>query len=303
MNAELLLHWMSRLGTGSWHRFLEALDELAPDEDQESLRRRIPAWLSELAYVDFSRTTNKWKVRSPVLAGLVGHDDTALLCGARSESLVSRLECVARDFGMELVIESVPNLPSRILLKGGNDCLARVENATGVRFAAKYALQLLANVPPIASKLEAAKPEKGIVNWQVNTFDFSVYRWVPFAEKLDRPDHLPKLAAVELTSKYETKYCVTDGKSIPRRLPKREAIYAAASLQNHRLIQYNPTDQVLSTPAATQMPEVYSRIASLCAGTTARFHEGHVVYHKVPSVVAATLAVLAGQPHPGFTVQ
>lgn len=303
MNADLLLYWMSRLGTSSWRKFAEAVEELAQNEDQDELKRRLPGRLSDLAHADFSRTTNKWKVRPPILAGLLGQENTALLCGARSEPLLASLEQAAKDIGIEVLTQPQQDLPSRVSITASSDYLGRLETATGITFAPCYALQLLANVPPIAQKLQNAQPEKGIVNWQVNTFDLTSLQWVWFSEKLTKPDSLPKLAAIELISKYETKYCVTDGHAMPRKIPKREALYAAASLRHRPLLQYEASTQRLSAPIAAPMPEVCARVACLCSGSPPHVEDGRLFYENVPLTVAATLAVLLGQPHPGLLLQ
>jgi hypothetical protein len=303
MNGDLLLYWMSRLGTGSWQRFANTIQELAPDEDQDVLRRRLPGHLSDLGHVDFSRATRKWKARPPVLAGLAGQPQTALLCGARSEPLIASLQQAARGQLCDVVVQPEPDFPSRITVATDVDRLNGLQKETGIPFFADYSLRLLANVPPISKRLTVVQPERGVLNWEVKIFDFQTLRWQLFTQRLARSDALPKLAALELTSQYETKYCVTDRYSIPRKLPKREAIYAAAAFQHHALIHYHAADRFLSTPIAAPMPEVYTRIACLSSGNPARLQDGRLVYDNVPPIVAATLAVLAGQPHPRFPIQ
>ena len=93
-------------------RFVGALKELDPDADQESLRRRLPVRLSDFAHVDFSRSSNKWRVRKPVLAGLIGSPREAILCGARSESLVEALQKAAQANKSEFAIREELSAPS-----------------------------------------------------------------------------------------------------------------------------------------------------------------------------------------------
>jgi hypothetical protein len=302
MNADLLLYWMSRLGSGSREKFTDALQELAPNDDQDPLQWYLPGRLSDLAHADFLRSSKKWKVRPPILAGLAGQPNTALLCGARSSRLVSSLQKAADEIGLAPVVEPQQDCPSRVLVTGNPEQLARLESTTGIPYMSDYSLRLLGNVPPISQKLQSAQPEKGIINWQVNMFDLATLRWVPFTEKLSGQAALPKQAAVELKSKFEKKYCVTDREGVPRKLPKHEAVYAAASLSSRPLIQYNTGEQLLSAPLTARMPEVYTRIACLCSGELPHPDAGRLNYPKVPPLIAATLMVLAGQPHPGFPV-
>jgi hypothetical protein len=300
MNGNLLLYWMSRLGAGSWQRFVEALKELDAESDINGLRRGLPARLSDLGHVDFLRKSNKWKVRRPVIAGLAGSPNAAVLCGARSETLTQSFEKAARLTGCNIDVDSEEDLPRRILVRGNDDKLALLERATGVRFVSDYARQLLSTAVPVLHKLALAQPESGTLNWEVRIFDFSIPAWVPFTDRLSMASTLPRTAALELKSEYETKYCVVEKDGTLRKLPRREAVYAAASLQGHLLLEYNNRDQILSTPAAAPMPEGYTRIACLCSGRSGRWEAGRFLYERVPPAIAMTLTVLAGQQHPGF---
>jgi hypothetical protein len=295
MNGDLLLYWMSRLGSGSQNKFRDALQELADAENHDSLQWVLHRKLSDLAHVDFFRNTKKWQVRPPILAGLAGQLGVAILCGARSAPLISSLEKAAQEIGSTVAVETPENCPSRLMVSGNAQQLAHIESATGISFVPEYSLHLLANVPPVSQKMRASGPEKGVINWQVNIFDLAALRWIPFTEKLSKPDALPKETAIELKSKYETKYCVTDGKGILRKLPKREAIYAAAFLCSVPLIEYDAHDQLISTPIAAPLPEVYTRIACLCSGELPNIVAGRLTYRNVPPVVGVTLSILAGQ--------
>jgi hypothetical protein len=289
---------MSRLGSGSRDKFRDALDELTTNEDQDSLDWLLPLRLSDLAHADFTRVTRKWQVRPPVLAGLTGQPTAAILCGGRSARLISSLQRAAEETGSALAIETQGDCPSRIVLNADTEHFLRIETAIGIPFLSEYSMRLLSNVPPIQQKLNTVAPEKGVTNWQANIFDLERLRWSPLLERLTDPDALPKKTAIELKSKYETKYCVTDSEGNLRKLPKREAIYAAASFQCRPLIEYDSHEQLLCTPWAAPMPEVYTRIACLCSGELPGAAGGKFTYRKVPPLIATTLSALAGQPLP-----
>lgn len=298
MNSDLLLYWMSRLGSGSRDKFRDALNDLMTDEDRDSLDWVLPLMLSDLAHADFTRVTRRWQVRPPVLAGLIGQPKAAVLCGGRSTRLITSVQRAAEETGSALAIETQRDCPSRIVLNADAEQFVRIETATGIPFLSEYSMRLLANVPSIQQKLNTVAPEKGVVNWQANIFDFEKLRWSLLVEKLADPGALPKEAAIELKSKYETKYCITDSEGTLRKLPKREAIYAAASLRSRALIEYDAHEQLLCTPLAAPMPEVYTRIACLCSGELPEVGGGKFTYRKVPPLVATTLSALARQRLP-----
>jgi len=304
MNGNLLLWWMSRLGAGSWPRFLDAVEELGPDEDQDYLVRRLPRMLSDFGHVDFLRPSRKWAVRAPVIAELAGFPGTALLCGARSERLLSSLPDAAASAGCNLEVEpqeEFSGLPDRIRLSGGRDALVRFEAATGIAFLSLYSMRALAAIRPLVHELDDAQDERGVINWAVKTFDLSQLRWVRLTDRLQDRATLPPLTALELKSRFEVrKYCVVSRTGALKRLPKPAAVYAAASLQGRPLVHYDPAGQSLTVPLAAPMPESCSRIACICSGVAPRPDGDRLRYDGVPCPVATTLCVLLGQQHPGF---
>ncbi len=300
MNGNLLLYWMSRLGDGSWRRFAETLEELGPDGDQDRLKRKLVVSLSDLAHADFSRRTRKWKVRGPVLAGLIGVRGRAILCGARSERLVQSVRQAAHKVACEYHEQPEQDAPSGIFVNGDEQMLFSVEHSTGVHFLADYSLHLLASAAPVMKKYEIAQLERGILNWAVSVFDFETLKWTLLTERLSMGDQLPSNSALEFKSDYERKYCVTGLQTGPRKLPRREAVYVAASLKHRPLVNYDPQRCVLSTPLTAPLPEAYTRMACLCSGSPARVEAGKLVYQKVPPSIALPIITLAGQRHPGF---
>ena len=300
MNGNLLLYWMSHLGEGSWSRFADALKELDPDADHERLRKKLPISLSDFALVDFSRATRKWKVRKPVLAGLAAKRCTALLCGGRSEELIQCFQDAAHIAGCAVSEETNEHSPSRFIVQGSPERLSAIERTTGIQFIADFSLHLLASAVPVMKKYETGKPEKGILNWAVRVFDIEAMRWIPLCERLSIEDRLPSKAAIEFKSDYEVKYCVTDSQAVPRRLPRRECVYAAGSLKRHCLVHYDMQQRLLSTPLEAPLPELYTRVCCLCSGEPALIQAGKLIYREVPPALAATLITLAGQQHPAF---
>jgi len=88
-----------------------------------------------------------------------------------------------------------------------------------------------------------------------------------------------------------------------RSMPKREAVYAAAMLQQVTLLNYDFERHRLRAPVKAPPPETYSRVACLCAGRRGYLEGRHVLFEEVPPNTAAVLCVSAGQPHPGSARQ
>ena len=301
MNANLLLYWMSHLGEGSWPRFTDGIKEIAGDEDQERLRKILRINLSDSGHVDFSRDTRRWKVRRPVLAGLAAKQDIAMLCGGRTPALIQSLRDAANKAGCAILEDAIPECPSRILVRGSRRSLLEVESLTGVQFIPDFSFHALASAAPVPKTYQEAKQEKGTLNWRVSVFDFDTLRWISFSERLSAHEAIPSHAALELKSDYEAKYCVTDEQGTPRRLPRREAVYAAASLRRRTLIRYAGQQRLLSTPLQAPLPEPYTRSCCLSSGENAKIDAGRLVYNGIPPALAATVITLAGQQHPAFT--
>lgn len=301
MNADLILYWMSHLGEGSWSRLVEAIKELAGDEDQDRVRRKLRVSLSDSGHVDFLPDSRRWRVRRPVLAGLMAKEDTTMLCGGRTPALIESLRQAAKKTGCAIFEETIPDRPSHILIRGTRQALLEVESLTGIQFIPDYSFHALASAVPVSKTYQEAVQEKGTLNWCVSVFEFDSLRWVRFSERLSSQDTLPCLAPLEFKSDYETKYCVTDKQGIPRRLSRREAVYAAASLRRRPLIQYASQQRLLSTPLQAPLPEPYTRAFCLSSGESAKIDSVRLVYNGIPPALAATVMTLAGQQHPAFS--
>src|SRR6266540_2081051 len=112
MNAESLLNWMSHLNEGSWRRFRDAAAELTPPNgDQAETQRFLRTCFSDLGFADFFVDgSQRWRVRPPLLAGLC-EESQAVLCGARSPSLVEAVQAAAQKRGCRFEIQTSQDLP------------------------------------------------------------------------------------------------------------------------------------------------------------------------------------------------
>lgn len=292
MSWDVLLHWMTHVSEGSWTVFRNAVAKLADsDADVDSLCRRLRIGLSDLAHADFFvQGSRRWRALPTVLAGLPSSSGAAVLSGGRTPKLVARLAEAARARQCRLVAEEDEDLPLRVRVEGPEDALTAVAADAGIAYVRYYAAALCREVVPIPFQLENAPAEPAPGNWSVRSFDFRSLTWV---------DGLRARSACEYRPRYgDPRFYVHTRRGKLLRIPRREAVYAAAMLQGVTLAEYDWAAARLSTPAAAPLPVAYARAACLCAGAPARFERGRLLYEKVPQETAALLIVAAGQRYP-----
>jgi hypothetical protein len=294
MNADSLLHWMSHLGEGSWHRFHDAAAWLTrSDGGHAETARLLRIYFSDLGCVDFFvAESQRWRVRSPLLAGL-SDERQAVLCGGRSPMLVEALQAAAESHGCHFEIQPLQHLPSRILLEGDKEQLAAAAQDAHLVYYHHFAAILCRNLTPVTRYVADASNEP-LIGWTMRSFDLRKRRWVE--------GELPGTAR-EYRSKFgERRFYVCGRQGRLRAAPKRAAIYAAAALQNVILAGYDIETSTLTVAASAPLPETYARAACLCTGVPPRYEDNSWIYEDVTPAVAAALLVLAGQPHPGVPI-
>jgi hypothetical protein len=291
MKGEALMHWLSHLGEGRWSSFRGAASGILPPDSDA--KRMLQFWrnrLSDLGHVDFFVDgSQRWRVRQTMLAGLCGIEGEAALCGARSPKIVQYLEAAAEKHGCRFVVNALPDLPSRIIVAGGDEQVEKVARECHLGYIARYSERLCYKLKPVAAAREVASDEPA--NWQVQSFDLESRRWVN--------ERLPK-SAREYESKHgELRYFWCDWQNKLRPAPKREAVYASAAVQRVALASYDCERRSLTMSAGVPLPEDYMRAACLCSGMPPLYDGGILLCESVPPAVASILLASAGQPHPG----
>lgn len=291
MNDEVLLHWLSHLGEGTWNRFRSTVAGiLLPDDDA---RRRLQFWrnrLSDLGHVDFFvNGSHRWRVRQPMLAGTCGLEGSAMLCGARTPKIVQLLQAAADKHGCGFELSPLLDLPSRVIVVGTDKQIEGVARECGLHYIPKYAERLCCELKPISASSDGTSDEP--VNWQVWSFDLGTREWIK--------GRLPKAARVYKSKYGEMRHFWCDWQHNLRPAPKREAIYASAAVQRVTLAAYDWERRALTMPAVAPLPEAYMRAACLCSGMPPHYEGGMLVFESVPPSIASILLVSAGQPHPG----
>lgn len=294
MNFDNLLYWMTHLGEGSWGSFRKAVQGLTPDQtDLSELCRNLRIHLSELGYADFFvDKSQKWRVRSPILGGLVNQPEIAVLSGGRTPKLLEMIQKAAEENQCNFLVITCNNTPARIQVKGSEKALRSIANSTGIQFVPSLAKELFGSLISIEKQLEAAPEENAPHNWSVKSFDLQQQAWV---ENL-----LPDTAREYSTVYGQYRYFVANSADQLLALSKRESIYAAAMVQYITLARYNSDIQTLSVPSTAPLPDDFARVACISSGQPSRYEHGYRLYKNLSPSIAALLLVGTGQPFPNL---
>ncbi len=290
MNFDSLLYWMTHLGEGSWGSFRKAVQGLTPEpNDLSALCRNLRIHLSELGYADFFvDKSQKWRVRSPILGGLVDRSEIAVLSGGRTPKLLGMIQKAAEENRCNFLMIPGNDTPSRIHVEGSEKALQSIANSTGIQFAPSLAKELFGSLVSIEKQLEAAPEENAPQNWAVRSFDLQQQQWV---ENL-----LPDTAREYSTVYGQHRYFVANSADKLLALSKRESIYAAAMLEYIALARYSSDIQTLSVPGTAPLPDDFARVACISSGQPSRYEHGYRMYESLSPSIAALLLVGTGQP-------
>lgn len=290
MKWDPLVHWMAHVGEGSWAGFKRAASAIASPEDNIANEiRGLRLRLSDLGYAEFFvGSSGRWRAFQPLLAASPHLPRKAFLCGARTDALVRSIREQASRHGCEVLELSVDGLFRSVHLLGDVPGLAA---AMRLRFEPDIALRLSAQLIPIDKMLREAPVRAAPRNWAAKSFDFHSLEWVHGAVRR---------TVVEYTSPYQERVYLLERGSDTIELPKREALYAAASLNRQRLAQYFADSKQLRVPWVAPLPEPFARAACVAAGRPSIVREGLIVYENVPPRLATVLLVGLGHLAPRF---
>lgn len=296
MSWETLLHWLTHQQEGSWMKFRQAVTEIASfenlDIDISDLCRKLRLRLSEASYADFFiNGSQTWKVRPPILAGLVNSSEVALLCGGRTPKLLSQMSDVAATLNCQIIIDNKFEKIAGISIKGTEKNIRQIADTVGIPFIPEATKFLSQDFVPILQQLESANEATPLAGWSVKSFDWQSRKWV---------DEVLQNTAYEYTYYNNRQYFVHNQQGKLVRMPKHEAIYAAAALRRIEITVYNKTYSTLTTDISTPLPELYARVAYLGGGTPSRIEQGQIVYNDISLDLAGLLLVNIGQLHPGL---
>jgi hypothetical protein len=289
---DILLEWMTHLGSGAWGAFREVIAELTNDQgplDERALVRTLRITLSDLGHVDFFVDgSRRWRVLRPALVGLSQYGEH-LFVGGRTRSLLDRLCSAVAPRGNITVGEIIPGL-SEIRVAGDPDALAAAAEAVGAEYIPDVAARLCARLPSLRGVLEGSHVTDELINWSVRSWSFKDENWVN--ERLER-------TVREYSNRHGVRrYFVHAGKPGLREIEKRASVYCAALVVGARVVHYSHHDRILRIPRWAPLPEIYARAACLSGGRLGSVRDSDIVFENVDPSVASALLVGLGQGFP-----
>ncbi len=291
MDANKLLHWLSHLGEGSWDSFRKAVEELSVPDSSASGRDiavKMRFRLSELGDIDFfPEKRRKWQIVRPLLAGFPERQGEAVLCGGRTPAFLASLSAAAETWACSVEQEPRAELPDKIRIRGEPDALAAVAGTARIKCELDFAADLTRCIVPIQTQLAAAPTEDLMIRWQRKYFDLRAQRWV------DEPLRRTACECVSQFGRRATYVQVSRTRTV--RMPKREAVYAAASLSGIALALYDAETRRLSAPMHAPLPDRCARLACVSSGSVGTLNSGRVYYSPVSPRIAEIILAALGQ--------
>lgn len=289
---DLLLEWMTHLGSGAWEAFREAAGELAGDQDpldEQARVRTLRIAFSDLGHVDFFvEGSRRWRVLRPALVGL-SQSREHLFVGGRTRSILERLRGAVLSNIAVTTSEPIPGLTC-VHVTGEREAVAGLAGSLGIDYVANAAAVLSARLPPIRAMLDAGHPAQEPLNWSVRSWSFQDERWLN--ERLDR-------TVREYSNRHGVRrYLVQAGKMGLREIEKRASIYCAAFVRGARMVTYSHHERRMRVPLWAPLPEIYARAACLPGGRLGAVRDREILFDNVDPRVASTLLVGLGQGFP-----
>jgi len=185
----ILLRWLSESRSGRASALREGIRGQAPTWGLEVKEYADWDWMRKaaaLGFIDVDLRADRWSVAPPVLTRLPHADGLALLTGARTARISTRVEEAAQEW-MELI--TVPHRPETGEAPLPDTLLFQYEDPRSLREAAEFlgaryvpcaALQLMELLPQAAPGPESAPPGGSTAN-TLEKYEPRLQRFVPVA--------------------------------------------------------------------------------------------------------------------------
>lgn len=280
-----LLFWASAIGSGPESSFKRRATELVPPRRGAPSAFSRSIWsLSSLAHCEFGEAAGEgWRVAPPVLAagdpvGAV----SAVLCGARSATLLGRLLEAAGDSANVVGQRDGPDAV-RIDMPSADD-LIRFSRQAGlpIQWNAPLAVVAAFVPPPLSSFDETAVPTGG---WAVERFSSSKMTWtgstVADAARAQR-------GLFRFRSDYDTRH-IFKLAGVTRHVPPGLAKYWALG-RRQRAMRLDLARGEVSFPIAARPPGLIDRALVIASGMLPAPADGRLTYSEITAPLAAAVS-------------
>ena len=273
--TDVLLEWMSFRGSGR-------VADIPPDLIGEGSARWVVEELAILGHVEFVES-NSWRIAPPVLAGLPTNGKLAgeaVLCGARTAGVLSRLRAACGQHGVAVSLPPVSGGPAVIRVSSSRrSALKAAANEAGLGFQGNAAFTLLACTPAIREWPRKPCP---MVSGRVETvrrFSRSKLRWVDSTLDEARESQrgffriMRDWDRVSIIKMEAEKSAYIDDRA--------GRLLVAAKL---KAASWDPEEGTFSIPSQLNPPRVIARALAMCAGTLPYFDQTskRISFESVP---------------------
>ncbi len=307
MRANELLLWLSARGEGSWRQFRAGVDELhASDEDESngeqtvefSIHQRLRQSLECLGHVEFfaRECEDGWRVAPPTLAiRQIDAQFVGLLCGARTTELLDRLK--AHAGGCQIERTQLPTTPDRLrVLAESAEALERLAKDARLHVQHESPLAILMHIPRINLPSRESADEFPVgTDWIIHEFDARELRW----QEVNR-QHCQRAqrGLFRFRDRFQMRFYFSRRDAATQKIGRGVGIFQAIRAARRGVLAYTRERRELRFPAICRPPRLLERALALCSGTPPIFEDSnaHLVYHEVPSNIAALAAELLRQP-------
>lgn len=281
--SDLLLEWMSFRNSGR-------VEDVPPDLAGSTRVQRIVDDLSMLSHLEATNATS-WQIAPPVLAG-VPHDSakptTAVLCGARTPGVLSRLSDACRDTGAEMMTIPVANRPTIVrLISASRHELTATATRAGLPFQSDAAFTLLACLPAIS---QWPRTSCAMVAGRVETvlsFSRSKMAWV---ESSLSEATTSDTGLFRIKRDWDWVTILKASRTDCAQVEDRAGRFIVAA--RRRQARWKAETQTLSFPIQLYPPGIIARALTLCSGALPLYGDRRVHFRGVtPAVLNLALAI------------
>lgn len=277
MTPNELLLWLSARKEGSWPQFRGAVetldlfdsDDVADEGVSLPLHQRIRFNLERLGHLEFgaSKCENGWRVVPPTLA--LCEDEgraTGILCGARTDKLLERIERAAGSVLWER--SSCTECPDVLRMQAPEaQALIDIAGSEGILCQRDAPTALLCNVPPVDSISGFSRSQLPKVgsDWDVQEFviDKKVMRWRRIT--LQEANASGAEGLFRFTRFQMPQYFLREDRETIR-LPGAIGKYYVLFRRRRRVLRYDRNECRLTLPAIFRPPLLTERALVLCSG-------------------------------------
>ena len=299
MDHNLLLRYLTEVGSGAWDRFRQAVrflgggDEEAPSPSRALTPSTVARHLSTLGHAEFAFGEHRrWAVGPPVLATLPGRESAGALCGARSERLEDLVGEQAGEVGVEVTPVSQDEGPDAFLLSALTSALLeQLADRAGVAVEHNVAGRIARCLPRLddVMRLSPVAPEPS--GHEISAYNASSLRW----------EEVPDSSGDGLY--WHKHYCQPEYRlklgDHCFRTTRYTGIHLWLRCLRRSVLSYDVESEELHVPVGAALPELHAKAAVLSSGMLpylARV-EGAArnVYRGVPVSIARSIMLSLGQ--------